>query len=295
MHPSDWAFLPYFLAVARTGTLRAGAATLNVSYVTTRRNIEALEASFGTRLFTRSRLGFDLTESGEALLPIAEEAEKTFASARQRVQGLDRTETGTIRFSLPPSLAFDIVSPIIAKFSVAYPEIDIQLQVTSKVEDITRAETDVSLRAAHSVSDDVVARKLYSFHSGVYASQTYLDKKFAESGPGGAGLNWIGWTGPGADPAWLANSQFPQASIKNHSAEGYMHVCLVRNNCGMSRFPTIYEHIYPEIVRVPGSKSEVASTLWILLHTDLRRTLRVRLFVDFLAKELIAIRPLMQG
>ncbi len=168
--PSDWALMPYFLTVARTGNLRAGAAALNANHVTTRRNIEALEASFGTRLFNRSRRGFALTEAGEALLPLAEEAEKTFITARRRVDRLDRTESGTVRFSLPPILAFDVVSPILARFSKTYPGIDIDLQITDKVEDITRAQTDVSLRVAYEVSDDVVGRRILRYVVAAFAT-----------------------------------------------------------------------------------------------------------------------------
>ena len=36
-------------------------------------------------------------------------------------------------------------------------------------------------------------------------------------------------------------------------------------------------------------------SLWLLLHSDLRRTNRVRLLVDHLAKELTALRPKFLG
>jgi DNA-binding transcriptional LysR family regulator len=292
--PSDWALMPYFLAVARMGNLRAGAAVLNANHVTTRRNIEALEAMFGARLFTRSRRGFELTEAGKALLPLAEEAEKALTAARRRVDRLDHSEIGTVRFSLPPTLAFDVVSPILAKFSRAYPGIDIDLQITDVVEDIASAQTDVSLRVAYEVSDDVVARKLYPFSIGTFASREYIERDVRSAGPSGAGLFWIGWTGPGSDESWLARSPFPNAEVRYRSSEGYMHLSLLRRGCGMSRLPVIFQSLFPELEQVPGTEFEPSRTLWILLHSDLRRTLRVRRFVDFLASELTALKPEMQ-
>lgn len=295
MTSTDWALMPYFLTVARAGNLRSGAEALNVNHVTTRRNIEALEANYGTQLFTRSRLGFELTEAGEALLPLAEEAERTFIAARRRVDRLDRTETGTVRFSLPPVLAFDVISPILAKFSMTYPGIDIDLQVTDKIEDIARAQTDVSLRVANEVTGDVVARKLYPFSIGTFASQSYLDRHFATAGSGGSGLTWIGWTGPGSDTSPLSQSPFPNAEIRHRSSEGYMHLSLLRRGCGMSRLPVIFQSLFPEIKQVPGTRYETGQTLWILLHSDLRRTLRIRRFVDFLVEELAALKSAMQA
>lgn len=84
MRTFDWELLPYFLAVARAGSLRSAALTINASYGTVNRNIRALEASYGVRLFSRSTRGFILTEYGEALLPVAEEAEKRVMAAQKR-------------------------------------------------------------------------------------------------------------------------------------------------------------------------------------------------------------------
>lgn len=295
MQQNDWEAMPYFLAVSRGGSLRAGAAIMNANHVTVNRNIQILETSYGVQLFTRSRRGFQLTPAGEALLPLAEEAERIFLAARRRVEGLDKTETGTIRFSLSPMMAFDVVTPILARFFKAYPAIDIEFSLTDRQEDINRAETDVSLRVAYEVTDDVVARKLYPMAIGTYASRTYLEDVVSKAEPGGAGLCWIGWTGPGDDASWLSQSPFPSAAVRHASDEGYMHLSLVRQGCGLSRLPVIYEHLYPDLCQVPGTQIELSRTLWILLHTDLRRTVRVRCFVDFLARGLHDLQPQMQG
>lgn len=295
MLPLDWEAMPYFLAVARKGTLRGGAEALNANHVTVRRNIEALEASYGVRLFNRSRQGFELTEAGEALVPLAEEAEQSFLGARRRVEGLDKTETGTIRFSLPPMLAFDVVAPILTRFIKAYPGIDLDLHLTDVKEDINRAETDVSLRVAFEVSDDVVARRLYPITIGTYAHKSYIENEIAQAGPGGVGLEWIGWTGSTENPAWIKQSPFPNASVRHGSDEGFMHLSLLRNGYGISKLPAVFEDLYPELSQVPGTEYEQSRTLWVLLHSDMRRTVRVRRFVDFLVAELKALQPQMQG
>ena len=295
MRQSDWETMPFFLAVARGGSLRAGAAMMNANHVTVNRNIQILETTYGVQLFTRSRRGFQLTTAGEELLPLAEEAERIFLGARRRVGGLDKSETGTIRFSLSPMMAFDVVAPILARFFKAYPAIDVEFRLTDRKEDINRAETDVSLRVAYEVTDDVVARKLYPIAIGTYASRTYLEDVVAKAEPGGAGLSWLGWTGPGDDVARPNQSPFPLAAVRHASDEGYMHLSLVRQGCGLSKLPVVYEHLYPDLRQVPGTEAELSRTLWILLHTDLRRTVRVRRFVDFLAEGLRDLQPEMQG
>ncbi len=146
MQAIDWEMMPYFLAVARGGSLRAGADLLGANHGTVDRHIKSLEVSYGVQLFQRTKLGLQLTEAGEALVPLAEDAERIFLIARRRVEGLDQTETGTIRFSLSPMMSYVISVPILARFFESYPGIDVEVRLTRLNESIPHAETDVSLR-----------------------------------------------------------------------------------------------------------------------------------------------------
>ncbi|MES0810121.1 LysR family transcriptional regulator [Roseibium sp. SCPC15] len=286
MRSFDWEQLPYFLAVARTGSLRAAASTINASYGTVNRNIQALEASYGVRLFHRSKRGFTLTEFGEALLPVVEAAEQTVFAARKKVEGLDKSESGTIRFSLSPTLAYDLIAPIIGRFHQKYPNIDIEFHLTSEIESITNDETDVSLRAAEEIAEDVVARKLFRLTLGIYASETYLRDVLPDAGPQGEGLSWIGT----ADESLRLPPPFQMAKVRHKVNDGYMRVRLLSQNCGISHMPTLFENAFPDLRRVPETELSKGPWLWILLHSDLQKTVRVRRFVDFLTEELLSLK-----
>ena len=290
MRTFDWELLPHFLAVARAGSLRAAANLIGANYGTINRNIQALEASYGVRLFHRSRRGFTLTEFGESLLPMAEAAEREVIAARKHVEGLDRSETGKIRFSLTPTLAYDIVAPMITRFSDLYPEIDIELRLTSEVESILNDETDVSLRAARDVTDDVVAQKVLQFDLGVYASQEYLEQVVPRAGLDGEGLTWIGLPANGAAFGELSVEPFPKAAIRHEVADGYIRTRLVTLGLGMAHMPVLFQTVFPNLRQMPGTTVTQGPSLWILLHSDLRKTVRVRRFVDFLATELRSLR-----
>jgi DNA-binding transcriptional LysR family regulator len=290
MRIHDWGHLPHFLALARAGNLRAAAELIGANYGTVNRSVQALEASYGVQLFHRSKRGFTLTESGEALLPMAEDAEQKIITARKRVEGQDKSESGKIRFSNTPTLAYDCVAPIIERFSKKYPDIDIEFRLTSAIESITNDETDVSLRAAYAISDDVVARKLFQLSIGVYVGERYLTDVVPNAGKDGAGLTWIGLAGDGDPQVWLSKSPFPKAAMRHVVADGYMRIQLIKENVGMSQLPTLFEKSYTSLCRMPGTSASPGPWLWIALHTDLRKTVRVRRFVDFLTEELLALR-----
>ena len=65
----DWDDIRHFLALARTGSVRAAGTDLGVSHSTVLRRVEALEDRLATRLFDRSRDGYTLTEAGRQMLP----------------------------------------------------------------------------------------------------------------------------------------------------------------------------------------------------------------------------------
>lgn len=290
MRTFDWELLPHFLAVARAGSLRAAAELIGANYGTVNRSVQALEVSYGVRLFHRSRRGFTLTEFGEALLPVAEEAEQKVIAARKRVEGRDKSESGKIRFSITPILAYDFVAPIVARFSEMYPEIDIEFRLTSAVESINDDKTDVSLRAADALDDNVVARRLFQLSIGVYIGEEYLRNVVPNAGKDGAGLTWVGLSDQPDMQTWLSKSPFPKATVRHVVADGYMRLRLIQENVGMSQMPTVFEHTVANLHRMPGTVVSPGPWLWIALHTDLKKTVRVRRFVDFLTDELLALR-----
>jgi len=295
MNALDWEQMPYFLAIARGGTMRAAAEMMGASHAKVGRHLDALEAHYGVQLFRRTKTGLELTEAGRNLLPIAEQAETLFLGARRRMQGLDRQEAGVVRFSLTGTMAYDIVAPILVKFFDHYPEIDVEMRVSDRFEDINRLETDVSLRFAQEVTEDVVARKLYPMALGVCAHRDYLDRHLPHAGPQGEGLHWIGWDHAERRPDWLSATEFPAATVRHATTDPILQLSLARRGFGMVRTSVYFARLYPELVPVPGTAPALDRPLWLLLHSELRRTARVRRFVDFLAQELMVLKPALQA
>ncbi|GAB5471312.1 MAG: LysR family transcriptional regulator [Rhodospirillales bacterium] len=294
-HVMDWASIPYFLAVARTGTLRGAAEITGSTHVTVRRHVEVLEGTYGVQLFRRTRGGLILTSAGRDLLPTIEVAEAKVLAARKRVQGLDKEETGIVRFSTSGALSYEVLSPMFARFSRAFPDIDLQVSVSYRFEDINRLETDVSLRYAEEVTDDVIARKLFRAARVPLASREYVRSHLEGAGPKGEGLVWIGSDLLDRRPEWVLNSTFPEAEVRYASQDPLQQLSFARQGMGMVDSSIYFSNVYPELIPVPGTKPRLEHNFWLLFHSELRRVTRVRRFVDFLANELIALKPLFQA
>ncbi len=291
----DWTGLPYFLAVARGGSLRAAAETLGGNHATVDRHVRALETAYGVRLFDRTRTGLRLTPEGEALLPEAEAAERAVLGTRLKLQGRDRKPSGTVRLSVPNPFDRMFMGPILGRFARAYPDIELDVSATNQLVDFSRAETDVSVRVAYEVSGDAVGRKVATYNRGIFAAQSYLDLHWYKRGAKGEGLHWLGWNDDEDRPAWVENSPFPMAKLHHRVRSASLVGPMLVEGQGMSYLPVFVPTHYPDLVQVPGTVIEPDRSIWVLLHGELRRTTRVRLLVDFLVEELKALRPYFQG
>ncbi len=129
-HSLNWDDLKYFLAVARTGTLRGGAESIRVNHTTLTRRLSVMEERIGSRLFDRSKQGLVLTQLGEDLMPHAERVETEMTAASRAIVGRDAQPSGSIYVTLPHGLAMTSLMDDFSAFAAAYPDIILNLNFT---------------------------------------------------------------------------------------------------------------------------------------------------------------------
>jgi DNA-binding transcriptional LysR family regulator len=123
----DTAGLKMFEAVARTGGMNRAAAELNTVQSNVTARIRVLEAELGCLLFERHSRGVDLTAAGQRLLPYARRLAWLLADAARaaRDDGLPR---GPLTIGSLETTAALRLSPLIASYAAACPEVDLALR-----------------------------------------------------------------------------------------------------------------------------------------------------------------------
>ena len=290
-----WAQLPYFLAVARAGSFRRAAEILGTSHLKIARHLDVLEATIGSDLVRRTRRGVELTEAGRHLLPAAEEAELMFTDAHRSLQGLDRQAAGDVRFSVSGPLGYLLCAPILAAFSAKYPQINLIIHVSTAFDDPRLFTTDVSLRMVYDVHEDAIVKRLMPIALGTFASESYVEEVVSKAGPKGEGLTFLGSGDREVRPEWIVNSPFPLAATLHNLGDPMMHLELANSGVGMTRMAAFMAASRPALRLVPGTEIEQGPPLSIIIHPELRRTVRVRRFVDFLEKALVQKSDLIGG
>lgn len=282
-HSLNWDDLKYFLAVARTGTLRGGADSIQVNHTTLTRRLSIMEERVGSRLFDRSKSGLALTQLGEDLMPHAERVEAEMAAASRIIVGRDAQPSGTVYVTLPHGLAMTSLMDDFAAFADLYPDIILNMNFTNDVRDLMRREADVSLRVSDEVTDDLVGRKLVQMSQAAYCTREYAEQI---NDNGGEGLHLIGWHEPeeATTAQWVKDSYYPKATLKHRVSELVPLITLAASGLGMAYLACNLGDRHPGLIRAPFQKPIPYRSIWLLLHRDLRNTARVRLFVDFLAE-----------
>ena len=123
----DIADLRVFEAVARTGGMGRAAAELNTVQSAVTARIRALEESLGVALFGRHSRGVTLTAAGRRLLPYAARAQRLVEDARQAARD-DGTPRGPLVIGSLETTAALRLSPLLAGYAAAWPEVDVTLR-----------------------------------------------------------------------------------------------------------------------------------------------------------------------
>lgn len=142
------------------------------------RRLSELEDELGERLMQRSTRRLVLTDFGESILEYARRLTDETEAATALAQHRQVTPHGTLRVSLPPEFRELSIVEVVTEFSRQYPNVRLELDLSSRRVDIISERFDVAVRAASQLPDDssLVARRLESLRNFLYASPEYLKR-----------------------------------------------------------------------------------------------------------------------
>ena len=129
--------LKVFYAVARAGSISAGAERLHISQPAVTREIRELENSLELPLFDRKPRGVSLTEAGQRLLDYAQRIFSLELAAERDLRDFAHLELGELHLGASATLGAYLLPPLITAFRAVHPSILINLEV-SNTREVTR-------------------------------------------------------------------------------------------------------------------------------------------------------------
>jgi LysR family transcriptional regulator, cell division regulator len=134
MDPAD---LRVFAAVARLGSMRGAADDLNTVQSNVTARIRSLEVEIGVPLFERHSRGVTLTAAGQRLLPFVAKVSTLLREAAQATRD-DGVPKGPLVIGALETTTALRLSPILANYARAHPQVDMVLRTGTSCELIAR-------------------------------------------------------------------------------------------------------------------------------------------------------------
>jgi len=287
--PIGWELYRSFLSVLDEGSLSGAARALDLTQPTVGRHVTALERLLGLALFTRSQTGLIPTDAALALRADAEAMSTTAASLERAARGLGAGVRGAVRISASEIVGVEVLPPILADLREAHPQLEIELVLSNKVQDLVRREVDIAVRMTSPKQDVLLATRVGDVPVGLFAHKTYVERH--------------GRPKSVADLAQHALIGFDQETPFQRSARATLsawarenfalrcdsdlgQLALLRAGAGIGGCQLGIAKRDPNLVRVLPDDGSFKLTTWVAMHEGLRNHPRCRATFDALVKGL---------
>ncbi|HHR1327851.1 LysR family transcriptional regulator [Klebsiella aerogenes] len=274
----NWDDTRIFLAVARSGTLSGAAETMDMGIATLSRRLDRLEKSLAVPLFSRHQNGYRLTDDGEALLARAEALEHAGLAFGEtaRLQG---NVAGLVRLATSDNLAAHFILPSLNGLMEKYP--DLRVEVLSGVQSVNlhRRDADLAIRMVKPESGNLTLKRLGKVGFGLYSADT------GQAGSTDVTFNhahYIGWP--------ESHQHLPAARWITRTLRG--RPCRVEANTLLAQLSAVSAGlglgVLPHFMarknglQCVNADIGVDQTLWLVMHSDLAHSRRVRVVADHL-------------
>src|ERR1700757_233239 len=166
-----------FLSVAQHRNFRKAAAELGVTPSAISQAVRALEARVGAALFIRTTRSVGLTEAGQRFLSRAKPAFEELVAASETARELGQRPAGLLRLAVPRAVVSTLLEPLIASFSEAYPDVQVEIAAGPELVDLAAEGFDAGIRLGQFIAADMVAVPLTrQFRFIVVGSPAYITR-----------------------------------------------------------------------------------------------------------------------
>ncbi|MFL6678315.1 MAG: LysR substrate-binding domain-containing protein [Burkholderiaceae bacterium] len=285
-----------FVAVGRRMSVTHAAEDLCLTQSAVSRQVAALEAQLGVRLFVRGYRSIAFTPEGERLFRRADAAVQQLQDAMGELSAAGAGQPVVLGASI--GVASLWLLPRLARFQAAHPGIDLRLSASDRIVDLRHDDIDLAIRyVRHAPAGAVVApRRLFgetvvavahaSLADGALASRRALARQTLlefDAPRGHLRPAWLQWA------SWLERRGWadakPRGVLRFSQYDQVIHAALAGQGVALGRLPLLQPLLDEgRLVVVDPARLETDHGYW-LLQADAAPRRAVRLVADWIAAE----------
>ncbi|HVE11285.1 MAG TPA: LysR family transcriptional regulator [Paraburkholderia sp.] len=166
--------LEFFILLARHESLSAAARALDITPPAATRRLAQMEEKLGVRLVNRTTRTVSLTAEGEIYLQHATRILSQVQEMEDAVSMSGAAPRGLLRVNASLGFGRTTIAPLVSKFANAYPDVEVQLEVTDRPIDLIEHSFDLGIRFGELPDQRLNARRIMSNRRFLCASPKYL-------------------------------------------------------------------------------------------------------------------------
>jgi len=280
--PLFWDDARIFLSIARHGTLSGAATFLGLGVATVSRRLDRLEAALAVTLFSRHQNGYRLTDDGQALLERAEALEHAGFAFGEAAQNQGRV-MGSVRLATAENLADPLIIPSLGQLFSKYPDLNVEIVSGVQTLNLHRRDADLAVRMVKPEAGNVTIKRLGTLGFGLYGARSYIDNRHAHLDATVFDEDvFIGWAQSHSHlPAakWMTRTLRDRAcKIETNTLSAQL--AAAKSGIGLAVLPHFLAHQAGLVCMLP--QIGVDQPIWLVIHSDLVHSRRVRAVADHL-------------
>jgi DNA-binding transcriptional LysR family regulator len=289
MDKVDWNQLRAFLETAETGSLSAAARKLGLTQPTLSRQVAAIEQRLGVTLFERAGKSMVLTATGLDLLEHARNMGAAADALGMAATGRSQAVEGVVSVSASDMVATYLLPRLVRQIRQEVPGIAIEVIATNAISDLQRREADIAIRHVNPDRPELIARLIRQATACFYASQDWVDTHgHPRNAQDATSLPFVGSDRAGRYLAYLHQHGLPlsEANFSCYADHSVAHWGLVCQGLGIGAMMDEIARETPSVIRVLDDIPPVQFPIWLVTHTELHTSRKIRVVFDFLAEGL---------
>ncbi len=276
--------LEIILALVRGGTLAGAGERLAIDPSTVFRSVQRMEKGLGTRLFERSRLGYQPSELAQSLARHGELVEAQLESARSAALQSPEQVAGTVRITSTDTVPHALVAPALRDLQASHPLLSYELDTGNELANLSRHEADIAVRATNRPPAHLVGKRVGPIHVALFAARGGQWRK--------ANVGKAPWIAP--DDAlpehpsviWRKKNHpkvTPQLRVNSILSVAEM----VALGLGVGILPLFLARQRNDLAQLGGVLDDAQTELWLLTHGESRHLRRVSAVFGHLSRTLV--------
>jgi len=166
--------LSLFALVVRRGSLAGAAQELGITPPAVSKRLAALEARLRVRLLNRTTRRMSLTPEGETYLGEGQRLVAELEALERKISGGSVVPQGLLRINATLGFGRKYVTPELSRFARAYPEVEVQMQLSDRPVNLVEQAFDLAIRFGEQPDVRITARKLADNRRFLCASPAYI-------------------------------------------------------------------------------------------------------------------------